>query len=40
MRKNDEDLVREAKNGDKEKMMQILEENRRTNMEYSKKICT
>lgn len=39
MRKHDQDLVRQAKTGDTEKMMQILEENKRFNMEYSKKVC-
>ena len=39
MRKYYEDLVRQAKMGDNDNMMQILEENRRFNMEYGKKIC-
>lgn len=38
MRDGDKELIILAQNGDKNKMMQILDENKRANMEDSKKI--
>lgn len=38
MHEKDKTLILLAQQGDKEKLAQILEENKRTYMEYSKKI--
>ena len=38
MQEREKSLIAEAQQGDKEKLAQILEENKRSYMEYSKKI--
>lgn len=38
MQERKKTLIAEAQQGDKEKLAQILEENKRSYMEYSKKI--
>ena len=38
MQERERTLIAESQQGNKEKMAQILEENKRSNMEYSKKI--
>ena len=38
MKKKKKSLIAKAQQGDKEKMAQILEENKRSYMEYCKKI--